>query len=140
LMGSTRLWLAGTLSARGDKGPAGALLRQVRREVLVSTARLDRRLGGAGEQHSARLARKRQSHAWHRQRVCVLRAAHRNSEQARREQARIQMTRTMAYGLLERAEYLLSRGGEAPTSAFRERLNATFRERLASLASMHTGT
>lgn len=45
------------------------------------------------------------------------------------------ITRTMAHGLLERAEQLLanSRGGAVLNTAFIERLNGTFRERLASL-------
>ncbi|HEY3994315.1 MAG TPA: hypothetical protein VGM01_15710 [Ktedonobacteraceae bacterium] len=47
----------------------------------------------------------------------------------------VEITRKMACGVLERAEQLLefSRGGEVLNTAFIERLNGTFRERLASL-------
>jgi hypothetical protein len=47
----------------------------------------------------------------------------------------VEIMRTMAYGFLEQAEQLLlrSRGGMALNTAFIERLNGTFRERLASL-------
>ena len=47
----------------------------------------------------------------------------------------VEITRRMAHGLLEHAEKLLerSRGGMVLNTAFIERLNGTFRERLASL-------
>ncbi|HEX4208198.1 MAG TPA: hypothetical protein VHZ51_29140, partial [Ktedonobacteraceae bacterium] len=47
----------------------------------------------------------------------------------------VEITRTMAHGLLEQAKRLLkrSRGGEVLNTAFIERLNGTFRERLANL-------
>ena len=47
----------------------------------------------------------------------------------------VQITRQMARGLLQRAEQLLelSGGGNMLNTAFIERLNGTFRERLASL-------
>src|SRR3989442_14662754 len=47
----------------------------------------------------------------------------------------VQITRQMARGLLQRAEQLLqlSGGGNVLNTAFIERLNGTFRERLASL-------
>jgi hypothetical protein len=47
----------------------------------------------------------------------------------------VEITRRMAYGVWERAEQLLvrSRGGKILNTAFIERLNATFRERLATL-------
>src|SRR5438067_8609098 len=47
----------------------------------------------------------------------------------------VEITRKMAHGLLEQAEQLLplSGGGNVLNTAFIERLNATFRERLASL-------
>src|SRR5947209_20556866 len=47
----------------------------------------------------------------------------------------VEITRQMAHGLLNQAEQLLqlSGGGNVLNTAFIERLNATFRERLASL-------
>src|SRR5947199_6341945 len=47
----------------------------------------------------------------------------------------VEITRRMAHGLLSQAEklLLLSHGGSVLNTAFIERLNATFRERLASL-------
>src|SRR5436305_9832822 len=47
----------------------------------------------------------------------------------------VEITRQMAYGLLDQAEQLLrlSGGGNVLNTAFIERLNATFREQLASL-------
>src|SRR2546423_13177495 len=47
----------------------------------------------------------------------------------------VEITRQMAHGLLEQAEQLLqlSGGGNVLKTAFLERLNATFRQRLASL-------
>src|SRR6266699_4092912 len=47
----------------------------------------------------------------------------------------VEITRKMAHGLLEQAEQLLqlSSGGNVLNTAFIERLNGTFRERLASL-------
>jgi IS1 family transposase len=47
----------------------------------------------------------------------------------------VEITRKIAHGLLEQAEKLLhsSRGGMVLNTAFIERLNGTFRERLASL-------
>ena len=47
----------------------------------------------------------------------------------------VEITRKIAYGLLEQAENLLglSQGGSVLNTAFIERLNGTFRERLASL-------
>src|SRR5258708_40107747 len=48
----------------------------------------------------------------------------------------VEITRRMASGLLAQAENLLmqSQGGSVLNTAFIERLNGTFRERLASLA------
>ncbi len=47
----------------------------------------------------------------------------------------VELTRTMAHGLLEQAERLLhlSSGGSVLNTAFIERFNATMRDRLASL-------
>ena len=47
----------------------------------------------------------------------------------------VEITRKMAHGLLEQAKQLLqvSGGGSVLNTAFIERLNGTFRERLASL-------
>lgn len=57
---------------------------------------------------------------------------HRDQADAKK---RVVVTRQMAYGLPSQAELLVqkSRGGTALNMAFIERLNGTFRERLASL-------
>jgi hypothetical protein len=56
----------------------------------------------------------------------------------------VEITRTMAHGLLEQSEQLphLSRRGSVLNTAFIELLNGTFRERLASLTrkSQHAAT
>ncbi len=139
MMVSTRLWLAGTVRVTRDKGLADALLQQVRRSaqrlrpVLVLTD------GWAAYPGSIRRA--------FREKVKKLAGVGRASLEVwpqlyigtvikRTEKKRVvEITRKMAHGLLEQAKQLLqvSGGGSVLNTAFIERLNGTFRERLASL-------
>jgi transposase-like protein len=139
MMVSTRLWLAGTVQMSRDKGLADALLRQVRRAgkllwpVLVLTD------GWAAYPGSIRRAfreKVEKAEGGGRARLCVWPDLHIGTVIKRSEKKRVvEITRKMAHGLLEQAEQLLkqSNGGKVLNTAFIERLNGTFRERLASL-------
>src|SRR5437016_12956591 len=139
MMGSTRLWLAGTVSVSRDKGLADALMQQVRRAAQTLQPLLVLTDGWAAYPNSIRRA--------FRQKVKKMAGVGRASLEVwphlhigtvikRSEKKRVvEITRQMAYGLLDQAEQLLelSGGGNVLNTAFIERLNGTFRERLASL-------
>src|SRR5229473_276742 len=139
MMVSTRLWLAGTVSLSRDKGLADALMQQVRRSAQTLRPLLVLTDGWAAYPNSIRRA--------FREKVKKLAGVGRASLEVwphlcigtvikRTEKKRVvEITRKMAHGLLEQAERLLqlSSGGSVLNTAFIERLNATFRERLASL-------
>jgi hypothetical protein len=139
MMVSTRLWLAGTVSVTRDKGLADALLHQVRRSAQRLRPLLVLTDGWAAYPGSIRRAI--------RSKVKTLAGVGRASLEVwpqlyigtvikRTEKKRVvEITRQMAHGLLEQAEQLLqvSGGGSVLNTAFIERLNGTFRERLASL-------
>jgi len=139
MMVSTRLWLAGTVSVTRDKGLADALLHQVRRSAQRLRPLLVLTDGWAAYPGSIRRA--------FREKVKKLAGVGRASLEVwpqlyigtvikRTEKKRVvEITRKMAHGLLEQAEQLLqvSGGGSVLNTAFIERLNGTFRERLASL-------
>src|SRR5947209_19578601 len=139
MMVSTRLWLAGTVSVSRDKGLADALMQQVRRAAQTLQPLLVLTDGWAAYPNSIRRA--------FREKVKKLAGVGRASLEVRphlcigtvikrTENKRVvEITRQMAHGLLEQAEQLLrlSGGGNVLNTAFIERLNATFRERLASL-------
>lgn len=139
MMVSTRLWLAGTVSVSRDKGLADALLRQVRRAAKCLRPLLVLTDGWAAYAGSIRRAFREKVKATPGPGRACLRVwpdLHMGTVIKHTEKKRgVQITRTMAHGLLERAEHVLehSRGGEVLNTAFIERLNATFRERLASL-------
>ncbi len=136
---STRLWLAGTVRVTRDKGLADALLQQVRRSAQTLRPFLVLTDGWLAYPNSIRRA--------FREKVKKLAGVGRASFEVwphlcigtvikRTEKKRVvEITRKMAHSLLEQAEQLLqlSGGGSVPNTAFIERLNATFRERLASL-------
>ncbi len=140
MMVSTRLWLAGTVSVTRDKGLADALMQQVRRSAQTLRPLLVLTDGWAAYPNSIRRA--------FREKVKKLAGVGRASLEVwpqlhigtvikRTEKKRVvEITRQMAHGLLEQAEQLLqfSGGGSVLNTAFIERLNGTFRERLASLA------
>lgn len=139
MMVSTRLWVAGTVSRSRDKGLAKALLHQVRRTAQRLRPLLVLTDGWAAYPGSIRRA--------FREKVKLTPGPGRAHLKVwpdlpigtvikRTEKKRVvEITRTMAHGVLERAEQLLAHscGGEVLNTAFIERLNGTFRERLASL-------
>jgi len=139
MMVSTRLWLAGIVRVTRDKGLADALLRQVRRSAQPLRPLLVLTDGWAAYPGSIRRA--------FREKVKKLTGVGRASLEVwpqlhigtvikRTENKRVvEITRHMVHGLLEQAERLLhlSGGGSVLNTAFIERLNGTFRERLASL-------
>ncbi len=139
MMVSTRLWVAGTVRVSRDKGLADALLRQVRRCAQQLRPLLVLTDGWAAYPGSIRRAfREKVKATAGKGRAClhVWPALHIGTVIKRTEKKRvISITRKMAHGLIEQAEQLLqlSRGGDVLNTAFIERLNATFRERLASL-------
>jgi transposase-like protein len=139
MMVSTRLWVAGTVSLSRDKGLADALLQQVRRAAQRLRPLLVLTDGWAAYPGSiCRAFREKVKERPGPGRAClqVWPDLHIGTVIKRTEKKRVvEITRTMAHGLLEQAEQLLarSRGGEVLNTAFIERLNGTFRERLASL-------
>jgi IS1 family transposase len=139
MMVSTRLWLGGVVSRSRDTALADRLLRQVRacgqawRPVLICTD------GWAAYPGSIRRAfREKVKRTVGRGRTAlqawpeILIATVIKHTKKRRV---IEITRRMTQGTLERAQELLtqSKGGNVLNTAFIERLNATFRERLATL-------
>jgi len=156
MMVSTRLWVAGTVGLSRDKGLADALLQQVRRVAQKLRPLLVLTDGWAAYPGSIRRAfREKVKLTPGPGRACLQGwpELHIGTVIKRTEKKRVvEITRRMAYGLMEQAEQLLasSRGGEVLNTAFIERLNGTFRERLASLTrksrhavarlqSLHTG-
>ena len=148
MMVSTRLWLAGTVSPSRNKALADALLGQVRRcaqrlrPLLVLT---DGWAAYAGSIQRAFREKVKITPGPGRACLQVWPELHIGTIIKRTEKKRVvEITRRMAHGVLERAEQLLvcSRGGENLNTAFIERLNGTFRERLASLTrkSRHAAT
>jgi len=139
MMVSTRLWVAGTVSLSRDKGLADALLQQVRRAATCLRPLLVLTDGWAAYPGSIRRAfREKVKVTPGPGRACLSMwpELHIGTVIKRTEKKRVvEITRKMAYGFLEQAEQLLqlSQGGEVLNTAFIERLNGTFRERLASL-------
>ena len=139
MMGSTRLWLAGTVRVTRDKELADALMQQVRRSAQALRPLLVLTDGWAAYPNSIRRAFREQVKKLAgvgRASLEVWPQLHIGTVIKRTEKKRVvEITRKMAHGLLEQAEQLLqfSAGGSVLTTAFSERLNGTFRERLASL-------
>lgn len=139
MMVSTRLWLAGTVNLSRDKGLADALLHQVHRAARQLRPLLVLTDGWAAYPGSiCRAFREKVKTTPGPGRAClqVWPDLHIGTVIKRTEKKRVvEITRRMAYGVVERAAQLLvgSRGGEILNTAFIERLNATFRERLATL-------
>ena len=139
MMVSTRLWLAGVVQGSRDRHLADHLLQQVRRCAACLRPLLVLTDGWSAYPNSISLA--------FREKVKLTRGVGRACLQIwedghigivikRAEKKRVvEITRKMAHGLQEQAEKLLrsSRGGMVLNTAFIERLNGTFRERLASL-------
>lgn len=139
MMVSTRLWLAGTVNLSREKGLADALLQQVHRAARQLRPLLVLTDGWAAYPGSiCRAFREKVKTTPGPGRAClqVWPDLHIGTVIKRTEKKRVvEITRRMAYGVVERAEQLLvgSRGGEILNTAFIERLNAPFRERLATL-------
>lgn len=139
MMVSTRLWLAGTVSVTRDKGLADALMHQVRRSAQILRPLLVLTDGCSAYPGSIRRAfreKVKQTKGPGRAALELWPHLHMGTVIKRTEKKRVvEITRHMAYGLLDQAEALLhlSGGGNVLNTAFIERLNATLRERLASL-------
>lgn len=139
IMVSTRLWLGGVISLTRDRKLADRLLAQVRRCAQVLRPLLILTDGWAAYPGSIRHAfREKVKRSVGRGRCAlvawpeILIATVIKHTRRRRV---VEITRRMTQGALDRAqEFLsLSHGGTVLNTAFIERLNATFRERLATL-------
>ena len=139
MMVSTRLWLAGVVQESRDRHLADALLQQVRRCAACLRPLLVLTDGWSAYPNSISLAfrvKVKLTKGVGRACLQVWPELHIGTVIKRTEKKRVvEITRKVAHGLLEQAEQLLhsSRGGIVLNTAFIERLNGTFRERLASL-------
>jgi transposase-like protein len=139
MMVSTRLWLAGTVSLTRDKRLADALLQQVRQAAQALRPLLVLTDGWAAYPKSIQRAFREKVKVGlgrGRARLWIWQELHIGTVIKRTQKKRVvEITRRMAHGALEQAEHLLllSGGGKVLNTAFIERLNGTFRERLASL-------
>ncbi len=139
MMVSTRLWLAGVVSRTRDSGLADRLLAQVRRCAQTMRPLLVCTDGWAAYPGSIRRTfRDKVKRTVGRGRSALvvwpdllIATVIKHTRQKRV----VEITRRMTHGILERAQEVLtqSKGGSVLNTAFIERLNATFRERLASL-------
>jgi transposase-like protein len=139
MMVSTRLWLGGVVSRTRDTALADRLLGQVRRccqavrPLLVCTDGWAAYPGSIRRAFCEKVKRtvgpgRSALVAWPE----ILIATVIKHTKKRRV---VEITRLMTQGSIERAQELLtqSKGGSVLNTAFIERLNATFRERLATL-------
>ncbi len=139
MMVSTRLWVAGVVQGSRDRSLADRLMSQVRRAAQVLRPLLVLTDGWAAYPNSIRRAFRekiKQTSGVGRACLQVWPELHVGTVIKRTEKKRVvEITRRMTHGLLEQAEklLLLSQGGISLNTAFIERLNGTFRERLASL-------
>lgn len=139
MMVSTRLWIAGVVQHTRDRGLADRLMSQVRRGAACLLPLLVLTDGWSAYPGSIRRAfREKVKRTAGVGRAClqVWPELHIGTVIKRTQKKRVvEVTRRMASGLLAQAELLLqeSRGGTMLNTAFIERLNGTFRQRLASL-------
>ncbi len=139
MMVSTRLWLGGVVQLSRDRGLADRLMSQVRRCAACLRPLLVLTDGWSAYPGSIRRAfREKVKRTAGVGRAClqVWPELHIGTVIKRTQKKRVvEITRRMAHGLLSQAEKLLmqSQGGSVLNTAFIERLNGTFRERLASL-------
>src|SRR5437660_12211076 len=139
MMVSTRLWLGGVVSLTRDRSLADRLMVQVRRCALSLRPLLVLTDGWSAYPGSIRRAfreKVKQTAGVGRACLQVWPQLHIGTVIKRTQKKRVvEITRRMAHGLLAQAEklLLLSQGGMILNTAFIERLNGTFRERLASL-------
>jgi IS1 family transposase len=139
MMVSTRLWIAGVVQRSRDRSLADQLLQQVRRCAASMLPLLVVTDGWAAYPNSIRRAfreKVKETHGVGRARLQIWPHLHIGTIIKHTKKKRVvEITRQMAHGVLVQAEKLLqcSQGGTVLNTAFIERLNATFRERLASL-------
>jgi IS1 family transposase len=139
MMVSTRLWIAGVVQSSRDRGLADALMSQVRRCAACLRPLLILTDGWSAYPNSIRRAfREKIKRTRGVGRAClqVWSELHIGTVIKRTHRKRVvEITRRIAFGGIEQAEKLLhsSQGGTVLNTAFIERLNGTFRERLASL-------
>ncbi len=139
MMVSTRLWIAGSVQQARDRSLADHLLRQVRRCAVSLRPLLVLTDGWSAYPGSiCRAFREKVKRTAGVGRAClqIWPDLHIGTVIKRTQKKRVvEVTRRMAHGLLVQAEQLLhaSQGGTVLNTAFIERLNGTFRERLASL-------
>jgi len=139
MMVSTRLWVAGVVQVSRDRSLADRLMSQVRRAAQVLRPLLVLTDGWAAYPNSIRRAfreKVKQTSGVGRACLQVWPELSIGTVIKRTEKKRVvEITRRMTHGLLAQAEklLLLSQGGTILNTAFIERLNGTFRERLASL-------
>src|SRR5437660_2739981 len=139
MMVSTRLWLAGVVQPSRDRSLADRLMSQVRRCAASLRPLLVLTDGWSAYPGSIRRAfreKVKQTAGVGRACLQVWPQLHIGTVIKRTQKKRVvEITRRMAHGLLAQAEklLLLSQGGMILNTAFIERLNGTFRERLASL-------
>src|SRR6266513_4355727 len=139
MMVSTRLWLGGVVQLSRDRSLADRLMSQVRRSAQALRPLLVLTDGWSAYPGSIRRAfREKVKRTAGVGRAClqVWPQLHIGTVIKRTEKKRVvEITRQMAHGLLTQAEKLLqlSDGGSVLNTAFIERLNGTFRVRLASL-------
>jgi IS1 family transposase len=139
MMVSTRLWLAGTVSLTRDRALADRLMQQVRRCARTLQALLVLTDGWSAYPGSIKRAfreKVKETPGRGRARLCLWPQLHIGTVIKRTQKKRVvEVTRIMSHGSQEEAERLLqqSRGGNVLNTAFIERLNATMRQRLATL-------
>jgi IS1 family transposase len=139
LMVSTRLWLGGVVQLSRDRSLADRLMQQVRRSAQALRPLLILTDGWNAYPGSIRRAfpeKVKQTSGVGRACLQVWAELHSGTVIKRTEKKRVvEITRKMAHGLRSQAERLLdlSHGGCVLNTAFIERLNATFRQRLAPL-------
>lgn len=139
MMVSTRLWLGGVVQCSRDRHLADTLMHQVRRCAACLCPLLVLTDGWSAYPGSIRRAFRekiKQTRGVGRACLRVWPDLHIGTVIKRTEKKRVvEITRKMAHGCLEQAERLLlrSHGGSVLNTAFIERLNGTFRERLSCL-------
>lgn len=139
MMVPTRLWLAGAVSLTRDRALADRLLQQVRRCGKALQALLVCTDGWSAYPGSIKRAFREKvklTPGRGRARLCIWPDLQIATVIKRTEKKRVvEVTRTMSSGSQEEAEQLLqqSGGGNVLNTAFIERLNATMRQRLATL-------
>ncbi len=139
MMVSTRLWLGGVVQLSRDRSLADRLMVQVRRSAQAMLPLLVLTDGWSAYPNSIRRAfreKVKQNRGVGRACLQIWPQLHIGTVIKRTQNKRlVEITRKMAHGVRAQAEklLLLSHGGSVLNTAFIERLNGTFRERLASL-------